>query len=351
VSSRSTAHPIGLGVSIQSLHADYGADPVLRDVSLTVEPGELIALLGPSGCGKTTLLRCIAGLEAPTSGSIVIGDIDVTAGRGEPPERRRVGMVFQDGALFPHRSVRNNVNYGLPRGADRDRRTLDALQLVGLDEKVDRMPGTLSGGEQQRIALARALAPNPGVMLLDEPFSSLDAALRVHLREDVRRLLTSLAITAVLVTHDQQEALAFGDRVGVMRAGELQQVGAPEDIYARPASPWVARFVGEATLLPAQLEGTTAETPLGRVATLPSAVGAGTAMLRPEQITIMDGTQARVHGVEYVGAATRYEILLDAGQRVLATAPGPPARRAGDLVDLDVTGALAHTWPGPPPDP
>jgi iron(III) transport system ATP-binding protein len=253
--------------------------------------------------------------------------------------------------LFPHRSVRNNVNYGLPRGADRDRRTLDALRLVGLDEKVDRMPGTLSGGEQQRVALARALAPNPGVMLLDEPFSSLDAALRVHLREDVRRLLTSLAITAVLVTHDQQEALAFGDRVGVMRAGVLQQIGAPEDIYARPASPWVARFVGEATLLPAQLEGTTAETALGRVATLPSAVGAGTAMLRPEQITIVDGTQARVHGVEYVGAATRYEIVLDAGQRVLATAPGPPTRRAGDLVDLDVTGALAHTWPGPLPNP
>ena len=206
----------------------------LTALDLDLPAGSLFSLLGPSGCGKTTLLRCIAGLERPTSGTLMIGHRDVTAGRGVPAERRRVGMVFQDGALFPHRTVLDNVSYGIPRGPDRRDRALAALRLVGLDDKGARMPGALSGGEQQRVALARALAPGPSVVLLDEPFSSLDAALRVQLRDEVRRLLTGVGMTAILVTHDQEEALSVSDRVALMNAGRLVQRGTPEELYRRP---------------------------------------------------------------------------------------------------------------------
>jgi iron(III) transport system ATP-binding protein len=346
-----TPRALGLAVSVRGLSAAYGSATVLHDLDLDVAAGEMVALLGPSGCGKTTLLRCIAGLESPTAGSIVIGDRDVTAGKGVPPERRRVGMVFQDGALFPHRSALKNVDYGIPRGPDRASRALDALGLVGLAAKADRMPGTLSGGEQQRVALARALAPNPGVMLLDEPFSSLDAGLRVQLRDDVRRLLTDLGISGVLVTHDQQEALAFGHRVGVMRAGRLEQLGPPEEIYTRPATPWVAHFVGEATLLAADLHGSSADTALGTVGTVATDRGPGTVMLRPEQVAVVDGSTATVHAVDYLGALTRYEIALPAGpdgasSLVVATVPGPPAHAVGDRVGLRVTVPMAHAWSG-----
>lgn len=340
---------LGLDITVNGLAAAYGATHVLHGVDLDVAAGQMLALLGPSGCGKTTLLRCIAGLETPTAGTIVIGDRDVTSGRGVPPERRRVGMVFQDGALFPHRSAVKNVDYGIPRGPDRTARALAALELVGLAAKADRMPGMLSGGEQQRVALARALAPNPGVILLDEPFSSLDAALRVQLRDDVRRLLAELGVTGMLVTHDQQEALAFGDRVGVMRAGHLEQLGTPEDVYARPASPWVAQFVGEATLLPAELHGTAADTALGRIPTAPTdPTGSGTVMLRPEQVALIDGAAATVRAVDYLGSMTRYELTLGDDVRLVATAFGPPARHAGDRVGVQVTAAV-HAWPGVQP--
>ncbi len=337
---------LGLGIDVEHVVAGYGGAPVLHAVDLSIKPGEIVSLLGPSGCGKTTLLRCIAGLETPTSGVIRIGDRDVTAGRGVAPERRRVGMVFQDGALFPHRSVRNNVNYGLSRQPDRERRTMDALRLVGLDTKADRMPGTLSGGEQQRVALARAIAPNPGVMLLDEPFSSLDAALRVRLREEVRSLLASLGITTLLVTHDQHEALSFGDRVGVLEAGCLHQFAPPAEVYGRPATAWVARFVGEATLLPAVLTGGTAVTILGTMPTASTAHGEGTVMLRPEQVELVDGSRGTVTSIEYIGPSTRYEVVIDDGLVVLSAAPGPPTRRPGDSVDVHVRTPIVHAWPG-----
>ena len=255
--------PAGLGVSIEGLGAAYGSTSVLRGVSLGVVAGEILALLGPSGCGKTTLLRCIAGLETPTAGRIVIGDRDVTSGRGVAAEKRRVGMVFQEGALFPHKTVAGNVGYGVPRGEGRHERSTASLDLVGLADKAARMPGTLSGGEQQRVALARALAPEPGVILLDEPFSSLDAGLRWQLRSDVRRLLKGIGVTTILVTHDQDEALTFGDRVAVMRAGTIEQVGSPPDIYRHPASPWVATFVGEANVLDARFGADGADTAIG----------------------------------------------------------------------------------------
>jgi iron(III) transport system ATP-binding protein len=319
---------------------------VLRGIDLTVADGEILALLGPSGCGKTTLLRCIAGLERPRAGSICIGDRDVTVGKGVPAERRRVGMVFQDGALFPHRSVINNVNYGIARGPTRDQRALDALRLVGLEDHRDRMPGTLSGGEQQRVALARALAPEPGVVLLDEPFASLDASLRVQLRDEVRRLLTEVGVTTILVTHDQEEAMSFGDRVAVMRAGVIEQVGTPEEIYCTPATERLARFVGEAVLLPALLHGTSAETPLGTIATRPTPVASGTVMLRPEQISAVPGGDATVASVHYFGHDTRYEIVVPGvGTPVVMRAAGSPRHRTGDKITVTAAGAVAHAWP------
>jgi iron(III) transport system ATP-binding protein len=333
-------------VEVRDLVADYGAGPVLRGVDLTVAGGSVLALLGPSGCGKTTLLRCVAGLERPTGGSIRIGDRDVTAGRGVPAERRRVGMVFQDGALFPHRTVLKNVNYGIRSGPLRDEQARQALRLVGLEEKHDRMPGTLSGGEQQRVALARALAAEPAVVLLDEPFSSLDAALRVQLRGEVRRLLGDVGVTAVLVTHDQEEAMSFGDRVAVMNAGVIEQVGTAAEIYTTPVSPWVARFVGEAVEVPASLRGATADTALGPIAVAPTSARSGTVMLRPEQISLQPGGDATVTAVQYFGADTRYEVRVPGVSPVVVSRQsGPPEHGCGDRVSVRVADRTAHVWP------
>jgi iron(III) transport system ATP-binding protein len=335
--------PAGLGVSVDGLGAAYGATSVLRDVSLQVDAGEILALLGPSGCGKTTLLRCVAGLEAPTAGRIVIGDRDVTSGRGVPPEQRRVGMVFQEGALFPHKTVAGNVGYGVPRGEGRQRRSTASLDLVGLADKAARLPGTLSGGEQQRVALARALAPEPGVILLDEPFSSLDAGLRWQLRSDVRRLLKGIGVTTILVTHDQDEALTFGDRVAVMSAGTIEQVGSPPDIYARPASPWVATFVGEANLLDASFRADGAATAIGVIPASP-ADGIGQVLCRPEQLCLASSGPATVSVTSYFGRDTRYEVDVPGSSPLIVRTPGPPEHEPGDEVTVRFIGTIAHGW-------
>jgi iron(III) transport system ATP-binding protein len=336
--------PAGLGVTVEDLDAAYGAATVLHSVSLGVAAGEILALLGPSGCGKTTLLRCISGLEAPTAGRVVIGDRDVTAGRGVPADQRRVGMVFQEGALFPHKTVVGNVGYGVRRGTPRQQRSTASLDLVGLADKAARMPGTLSGGEQQRVALARALAPEPGVILLDEPFSSLDAGLRAQLRSDVRRLLKGIGVTTILVTHDQDEALTFGDRVAVMRAGTIEQVGSPMDVYGHPASPWVATFVGEANLLDARFDADGAHTAIGRLPAAPTS-GEGRVLCRPEQLRLVPSGPATVSVASYFGRDTRYEVdVPDAGVLVVRTA-GPPEHEPGDGVTVRFAAAFAHAWP------
>jgi iron(III) transport system ATP-binding protein len=335
--------PTGLGVAVEGVAAAYGEATVLRGVSLHVEPGEILALLGPSGCGKTTLLRCIAGLETTTGGRITIGDRDVTSGRGVPAEKRRVGMVFQEGALFPHKTVEGNVGYGVERGRARHAASAATLRLVGLADKAGRMPGTLSGGEQQRVALARALAPEPGVILLDEPFSSLDAGLRWQLRSDVRRLLKSIGMTTILVTHDQDEALTFGDRVAVMRAGTIEQVGSPEAVYGQPVTPWVAAFVGEANLLDAHFGDGAATTAIGR---LPSSTpaGAGQVLCRPEQLALDASGPARVTVVSYFGRDTRYEVDVPGAGSVIVRAPGPPGHHAGEAVTVRFADTRAHGW-------
>ena len=236
---------------------------MIEDCSFEVAWGEMLALLGPSGCGKTTLLRIVAGLEQADRGTIHIAGTQV-AGNGTwvRPEDRNVGMVFQDWALFPHLDVARNVGYGVPRRkrAAEVAKTLELVNLLGMQS---RMPETLSGGQQQRVALARALAPRPTALLLDEPFSNLDSALRREVRTEVRQLLRSTGMTAVFVTHDREEALVLGDRVAVMDTGRIEQIGSPAEIYQKPASPWVAAFIGEVSMYPADADGDVAHTDFG----------------------------------------------------------------------------------------
>lgn len=249
-----------------NLYKSFGTTLAVQDVSLHVRKGECLALLGPSGCGKTTLLRLIAGFEAPDGGSLAIGNRLVASDTVHmPPERRRVGIVLQDYALFPHLTVSANIAFGLRKGPERAQRVQEMLKLVDLQGYGDRMPHELSGGEQQRVALARALAPGPQVLLLDEPFSSLDADLRARTRADVRRILARANATVVLVTHDQQEALYMGDRVAVMQAGRVEQVDTPWAIYHRPATPFVARFVGVAELFPGTVHNERVLTEVGEM--------------------------------------------------------------------------------------
>jgi iron(III) transport system ATP-binding protein len=229
-------------IELDGVAKSFGAAKAVAGASLSVGRGELVALLGPSGCGKTTLLRLVAGFEAADAGTIRIDGEDVTR---TPPERRRVGMVFQDYALFPHLTVEENVGFGLPRRG-REQRVQEALRLVNLHCLDGRYPHELSGGQQQRVALARALAPQPEVILLDEPWSSIDPLLRDAMRDELARILRAAGTTVLLVTHDQEEALALADRVALMRDGRVVQVGAPEDVYHRPADRWAAEFVGPA---------------------------------------------------------------------------------------------------------
>ncbi|MCV2356382.1 ATP-binding cassette domain-containing protein [Paucibacter sp. B2R-40] len=237
-------------LSVQHITKRYGTQSVLRGIALDVAQGEFISLLGPSGCGKTTLLRILCGIETPDSGSIHLRGQDITALEAS---QRRFGVVFQSYALFPNLSVAANVAYGLQgmKRAQQQTRALEMLDLVGLADQAHKFPSQLSGGQQQRVALARALAPQPPLLLLDEPLSALDAQVRVSLRAEIRRLQKQLGITTLMVTHDQDEALSMSDRVVVMHKGQIEQTGTPQQLYARPASEFVAGFVGKMNLMPA----------------------------------------------------------------------------------------------------
>ncbi|MBN2624533.1 MAG: ABC transporter ATP-binding protein [Acidimicrobiales bacterium] len=332
----------------------FGRAEVLREVDLRVEPGGVVALLGPSGCGKTTLLRTIAGLEHLDGGEVRIGDRLVSGRRTHvPPERRRVGMVFQDWALFPHLTVAQNVGYGLPRAQRSGARVDEALAMVGLAGLGDRSPGTLSGGQQQRVALARALAPQPGVLLLDEPFSNLDSALRVQVRTEVHQLLAQLEVTTVFVTHDQEEAFVLGDEVAVMHRGEIVQQASPSRLYARPATPWVATFVGDGNLVDGTAAHGSATTVVGAVALDTPLTGPVKVVLRPEelQLTAMgpvaearDAVPATVELCEYYGHDTVYLVRPDRGEPLRARAGSVPQFERGDRVALRYVGPPAAAY-------
>ncbi|MDX6714592.1 MAG: iron(III) transport system ATP-binding protein [Baekduia sp.] len=336
-----------------TLHIDgvakaFGATRVLHDVDLHVAGGALTAVLGPSGCGKTTLLRLIAGFLPADAGTIALdGEVVSAPGRHVPAQRRRVGYVAQEGALFPHLDVAGNITFGLPRRARRAHaRVNELLALVGLDGAVvRRYPHELSGGQQQRVALARALAPEPSMVLLDEPFASLDAGLRQDTGRAVAAALREVGATAVLVTHDQAEALSLAGEVAVMREGRIVQVDAPERVYGRPMDPDVAAFVGESVLLPAAFDGAVATCALGTLAVVDGAPprGAASVLVRPEQIAIGtgDGVAAEVTEVSYFGhdAAVRLR-LLDGGTRVVARVIGAGAPAPGDRVALAVRGSV-----------
>ncbi len=334
-------------LDIAAVSKSFGAERVLAAASLQVERGTTTALLGPSGCGKTTLLRIIAGLESPDEGTVQIGGrLVVGSGRSVAPERRRVGMVFQDGALFPHLRVGANVAYGLSKAEVKSGRVGEVLEMVDLAGFENREPAGLSGGQAQRVALARALARRPSVLLLDEPFSSLDAELRVRVRAELVRLLRELEVTTVFVTHDQEEAFVVGDRVAVMNGGKIVQEGTPDDIYAHPHSEWLAAFVGEANLLPATAHTAGAATGIGVIPTQEPLQTGGKVLVRPEYLQLAPGNMGVVESVEFYGHDTAYEISgLDSP--LLVRELRAPRFRVGDGVNVAYAGgpAIVFVWP------
>lgn len=340
-----TVAPPALAVS--GLTRRFDGHAAVSDLSFEASQGELVAVLGPSGCGKTTTLRLIAGLDMQDAGSISIaGQVVSSDIRFVPAERRRVGMVFQDFALFPHMSVGKNVGYGLGRKHETSNRVDAVLDLVGLAQMKHREPSELSGGQQQRVALARALAPKPELVMLDEPFSNLDLKLRISVRRDVRAILADSGTTSVLVTHDQEEALSLADRIVVMNQGRLEQAGTPEELYHRPASRFVAEFIGDAQFLRAFGRDRRAETPIGEVPLVDEAHGPVEVLIRPEHVRLerargeASGRHGRVLTREYFGHDQLLTVGLDHGDKVVARLGAYSGIRPGDEVWVSVRGAM-----------
>ena len=342
-----------VAVELTNLTRTYGTVRALDRLNLRIEPGEFVALLGPSGCGKTTALRILAGLDQATSGSVTVDGRDLTA---VPANKRDMGMVFQAYSLFPHLTSLENVEFGLKmRGRDkggRSGRAAEMLDLVGLSEHTAKYAAELSGGQQQRVALARALAIQPRVLLLDEPLSALDAKVRTQLRDEIRRVQLEVGTTTLFVTHDQEEALAVADRVGVMNKGRLEQLAAPADVYANPATPFVAQFVGLNNQVPATVSSGRARILGSELPTLDGSIasGPGTAMVRPESVTVTsadDGTST-VNSVAFLGPISRVYVELADGSVVSAQLSSSQAREfaPGQRVAVGVLPGSVLVVPG-----
>jgi ABC-type Fe3+/spermidine/putrescine transport system ATPase subunit len=340
---------------IQELTKEFPGTTAVRGVDLTIASGEFFSILGPSGCGKTTLLRMIAGFERPTGGNIAIDERDITS---VPPHKRGIGMVFQNYALFPHLNVFENVAYGLRARHERQeaiaRAVDEALTAVDLLRKKNVPVPELSGGEQQRVAVARAIVIKPSILLFDEPLSNLDVALRVRTREEIRRLQRDTGITTVYVTHDQSEAMSLADRIGVMRQGALEQVGTPAALYESPRSPFVAVFLGDANLLTATLEGTVVSVPeLDLRAPVPVGYGESgvhTIAIKPEAITLSKdggGTRAAIVEREFLGFTTQFRVRVGTVTLRVAVLSSAATRdlATGDIVGLQIDWTRCPIFP------
>jgi len=353
-------------LALRNVHQAYGKHAVARGLSFELKRGSIGCLLGPSGCGKTTVLRCIAGFEPIQSGEIWLnGSLVSRPGTMVPPERRGVGLVFQDYALFPHLSIEQNIAFGLhgTTGAERERRVADYLEATGLSGLEKKFPHELSGGQQQRVALARAMAPRPELLLMDEPFSNLDVDLRERLAADVRALIKRFSITAVLVTHDQQEAFAIADEIGVMHDGRIEQWDSAYNLYHRPATRFVADFVGQGAFLPgAVLSPRQVSIELGVLnGEVPEACAIGCdacgkgcnveVLLRPDDVVHEDGSslKAEVLGKAFRGAEILYTLKLESGRKLLALVPSHHnhaiGERIGIRLDVDHIVAFAAGQP------
>ena len=342
------------GLALEGVRHAFDGTPVINGIDLRVERGEIVCLLGPSGCGKTTTLRIAAGLEPLQHGRIEIGGREVARhGRSLPPERRRVGLMFQDYALFPHLRVVDNVAFGLAeRGAAGRRIARKLLARVGLADYASDFPHVLSGGEQQRVALVRALAPEPVVMLLDEPFSGLDERLRDHIRDDTLRLLKSSGVATLLVTHNAEEAMFMADRIALMRAGQIVQIGAPGEIYRQPVNPFVAGFFGPINRFEGTVWGGAVETPVGRV-TVPGLEEGGVVqvLIRPEGLHLAaDGrggaVSARVERIHELGPTTLVHMALDgSATQITARIAGSVGPQVGEIMCIHLDPGHAFVFP------
>ncbi len=354
-SSTAVTDPI---VTLTNVHKQFAEETAVRNVSVAVQRGELLTLLGPSGCGKTTTLRLIAGLESPSGGQIEIeGEVVATGEQATAPEVRDVGIVFQDFALFPHLTVRENIAFGLTDRTDDEisDRVDEMLELVDLPEHGEKSPEQLSGGQKQRVALARSLAPEPDVLLLDEPFSNLDVRLRVEMREEVRSILKTAGVTAISVTHDQEEALSISDRVAVMNDGQIEQLDTPERIFEQPKSRFVASFLGRASFLTAYVHDGVLKTGLGSfdAMTLDGYTEqyegiAVDVLVRPDDLragrAADEQTDGEVASRQYVGPSFIYRVDLDSGDTVHCLHNHVEDFELGERVAVDLVADHPLAW-------
>jgi len=345
-------------LELDGLTRSYSQEQAVTELSLDIEEGELVTLLGPSGCGKTTTLRMVAGLERPTEGAIRLGGETVADSETfVPPEKRDVGLVFQNFALFPHLSVEENIAFGIDdwEAEHRDARAEELLELVGLTDHREKMPDQLSGGQQQRVALARSLAPEPDVLLLDEPFSNLDVRLRIEMRKEVRRILKEAGVTAISVTHDQEEALSISDRVAIINDGRLEQVGQPEVVFENPESRFVASFLGRASFVTGRVRGDTVETELGPLDTTqlngPVSAYEGAeidVLVRPDDLEATPTAEATADGHivnrQYNGPTFVYQVELAGGSAVRCLHNHAETFEHGQPVAVAIAADHALAW-------